>query len=87
VARNTGFAGIEDIDPTDKKAKEIVKGADLTTKSKNKGGRKPKEFKADKVLRVYLTTEQKETVVRYCAKTSNSESTLIKQLLIKEGIL
>ncbi|MBP2643679.1 MAG: hypothetical protein H6Q67_1566 [Firmicutes bacterium] len=88
MAKNSGFSSFADInEPTHKVAKEIVKGADLTSNSiKNKGGRKPKAVKADKTIRVYVTEEQKNALEAYCLKVGLSESTLIKQLLLKEGV-
>ncbi|MBP2657948.1 MAG: hypothetical protein H6Q69_980 [Firmicutes bacterium] len=87
MAKNQLFTQI-DMNETDKRAKEIIKDAELKTSAgKNKGGRKPKEIKADKITRVYMTPEQKESLETYCEKTGISESTLVKQLLAKEGIL
>ncbi|SFM30887.1 hypothetical protein [Pelosinus propionicus] len=93
MARNTGKVGFTDVnslnEPNDKIVKEIMKGADLksTANNKNKGGRKTKEVKADKTIRVYVTEAQKILVEEYCLKTGMSESTLVKHLLIKEGVL
>lgn len=83
MATNKGFSAFDDLE--DKPVKEIMKGADLRNKN-NKGGRKPKDVKADKTIRVYVTTEQKDAIEEYCLRTGSSESTLVKQLLIKEGV-
>lgn len=53
----------------------------------SKAGRKPKEVKADKTIRVYVTNEQKMALENKCLQSGFSESTLIKQLLRENGII
>jgi hypothetical protein len=85
MATNKGFSAFDDLEDT--QAKEVMKGADLKTSSTfNKGGRKPKEVKANVAIRVYVSPEQKESLEEYCRGKGLSESTLVRQLLIKEGI-
>jgi hypothetical protein len=85
MATNRGFSDFGDLE--DQQAKEIMKGADLKTAATfNKGGRKPKEVKANMTIRVYVSPEQKELLEEYCRGKGLSESTLVRQLLIKEGI-
>jgi hypothetical protein len=91
MAKNK-FTDVSTLDnsETDKIAREIMDDADLKTTTDNKhnrGGRKAKEIKADKTVRVYVTTDQKTAIELYCSKTGMSESMLVKQLLIKEGVL
>ena len=71
----------------EKPVKDIMKGAELKANTKvNRGGRKPKEIKADKTIRVYVTAEQKIALEGYCFKTGLSESTFLKQLLIEKEV-
>lgn len=86
MAKNKGFASFEDVE-NDKPTKEIMKDADLKTNNKkNNGGRKPKEVKADKLIRVYITSEQKELLESHCSQVGMTESAFIRHLLIKDGV-
>lgn len=90
MARNK-FTDINALDNpvADQITQEIMKDADLqsTTDNKHKrGGRKAKEVKADKLIRVYVTEPQKTLLEEYCSSRSMSESALVKQLLAKEGV-
>lgn len=49
-------------------------------------GRKPKEIKADKTIRVYVTNEQKMALEQHCFESGISESSLVNQLLRKAEI-
>lgn len=85
MATNKGFSAFDDLEDT--QAKEIIKGADLKTAATfNKGGRRPKEVKADKTVRVYVSAEQKELLEEYCRKNGLSESMLVRLLMVEKGI-
>ncbi|VBB08478.1 Hypothetical protein LUCI_3750 [Lucifera butyrica] len=74
---------------TEKAEKAFLKGADMR-KSANlhsKAGRKPKDVKADKPKRVYLTADQSKKVDAYCESIGLDFSPLVRQLLLKEGII
>lgn len=84
MATNKGFSAFDEIEPI----KDIMKDADLITSSNvNKGGRKPKDIKANSVVRVYMVEEQKKAFADYCLENGTTESTFIKGLLLKEGII
>jgi len=88
MAKNTGgFTRISNVE--DNAEKEFLKGADMRKSSAlhSNAGRKGREVKTDKSKRVYFTEEQEEKVDQYCAKARIDFSPLIRQLLIKEGIL
>lgn len=72
---------------TDKVEGSILAGSDLKSLPRNKGGRKKKEVKADVPVKMYVTPEEKTIIEAHCVKMRISESTLLKQLLVKEGIL
>lgn len=89
MARNK-FTDVSTLE-IEKITNEIMANADLKTTASvderfTRGGRKPKDVKADKLVRVYITEPQKTALEKYCEKTGISESSLVKQLLIKEGV-
>lgn len=55
----------------------------------SKAGRKKKiqSEKAKETMVVYLTGEQKESILKYCEKTNIPFSNLVKQMLVSKSIL
>ena len=69
--------------------KKIIKGAALSERRKSTAGRKPKnaEEKANAIIAVCVTNEEKETITNYCKDKKIPVSVLVKQLLEEKGIL
>lgn len=89
AVKKQSFINMDDMDGQQSQIeKNIIKNAPLSEKKKSTAGRKKKsqEDKADEMMAVYLTAEQKVIVQRYTEKTSVPFSTLIKQLLKEKGI-
>jgi len=90
MARNSNkFTNVStlDDDKNDKVTREIMDDADLkTVGGKGNGGRKPKEIKSDKLIRVYINSDQKKLLEAYCFRTGVTESSLVRQLLIEKEV-
>ncbi len=87
--KKPSFVNMDDVDGQQSQVeKNVIKGAVLNEKKKSNAGRKKKslEDKADEMMAVYFTAEQKEIVQTYTEKTSIPFSTLVKQLLTEKGI-
>jgi hypothetical protein len=84
--------GVNKIDDNKRESKEkdFLKGANMTptkSKPKNKAGRKRKDVKAEITKVVYFNNTQSIAIDEYCNSIPVPFSTLVKQLLHKEGIL
>lgn len=96
---NTPFVSMEDFEEDDKqKLDDFLNAADMTPtpqipkaekKQYKKRGRKPKaqDDKAEIPKTAYFNEEQSKMVDVYCAKTQLAFSSLVRQLLFKEGII
>lgn len=86
MAKNK-FVSIEDLDQD--KVRQVAKGADMvkTAEQKGKGGRPPKEHRAERFLNVYFTEEERKNVQKYCERIHVTFSGYVKQLLAEKGVI
>lgn len=66
--------------------KEIMANAKHKTLN-TRTGRKKKEIKFDQPVKTNVTLAQKKQLEEYCTQNSIAEATLVRQLLIKEGLI